>query len=298
MTPFRFGPAGRQLYGVHHPAAPGPAPRSAVLLCNPFGQEAVRTHRMYRVLAERLARSGVHVLRFDYLGTGESSGDDGDGHLALWQDDLIAAHRELHRRSMRAKVTWVGARLGATLAALAASREPALAERLLLWEPVLDGAAYLDTLVHDHARALARSYSLVPDAFQRPPVHELMGFEVSPLLLAQLRALNATAVAPLQARAVTLVAPPDHADTQALALAYREAGVRPDVVPFTHAFDWTSEEAINTALVPHEAVQLIADTVTASIAPPAPAGAPAVPGRALPSAASASIAPSAPAARP
>lgn len=262
MTPFRFGPAGRQLYGIHHPAAPGPATRSAVLLCNPFGQEAIRTHRMFRVLADRLARNGVHVMRFDYLGTGDSSGDDADGNLALWEDNVLAAHHELYRRSMRARITWIGARLGGTLAALAAAREPELAERLLLWEPVLDGPAYLDAIARDHARALARSYGLLPEQFKAPAPNEAIGFEMSDTLVTQLRALGGTHVGPLRARGVTLIAPPQHADTQRLALAYRESGCRADVLAFEHGFDWTSEEALNTALVPHDAVQLLADTVT------------------------------------
>ena len=62
MIPFRFGLPTRQLYGVFHPAAQPRTPAIGVTLCNPFGQEAVRTHRLYRIMAERLARAGLRRL--------------------------------------------------------------------------------------------------------------------------------------------------------------------------------------------------------------------------------------------
>ena len=74
MTPIQFGPADRRLFGLLQPAQ-GNATRTGVVLCNPMGQEAVRVHRMYRVLADRLNRAGLHVLRFDWFGSGDSAGD-------------------------------------------------------------------------------------------------------------------------------------------------------------------------------------------------------------------------------
>jgi len=264
MTPFRFGPPQRQLYAVHHPAAPGPARRAGVLLCNPFGQEAVRTHRMFRVLADRLARAGMHVLRFDYHGTGDSSGDDADGHLDAWRDDVLLAHQELHRRSMGAEITWIGARLGATIAALAARQSPDLAEHLVLWEPLADGRAYLAAMVEHHRHALALSFGVVPPVYRHVPSREAMGFEMSDKLLAQFRELTPASLAGLRARRATLIAPPHDRGAAAFAQAFRAQGASIDVVNFDHGFDWASEEALNTALVPHEAVALLAERVVPS----------------------------------
>jgi alpha/beta superfamily hydrolase len=74
MTPLLFGSADAPLYGVHH--APQAAPqRTGIVLCYPFGQEYMRAHRACRQLAMLLAKKGYHVLRFDYSGTGNSSGD-------------------------------------------------------------------------------------------------------------------------------------------------------------------------------------------------------------------------------
>ena len=144
MIPIHFGRPDRTLFGIYHEATE-PAP-TAVLLCPPFGQEAIRAHRLYRVLAERLARAGIAALRFDYYGTGDSLGDDLDGDLTGWQDDVLSAHRELVRRCQAKAVVWMGLRLGASLAALAARQAPAELARLVLCTPVVDGRAYLAQL--------------------------------------------------------------------------------------------------------------------------------------------------------
>lgn len=261
MIPFRFGPPSRQLHGVHHPAAPGRSPAPAVLMCNPFGQEAVRTHRMYRVLADRLARGGVHVLRFDYHGTGDSSGDDTDGNLDIWQEDILLAHQELQRRAAGASVSWLGARLGASLAALACMKAPAAPARLLLWEPIADGRAYLDKLAAQHRTALRQSFGLVPKAFQRPPVNEALGFGMSDALVDGLRALKPSALDALRCADIVVIAPGRDAAAAQLASRCRSHGSNVQLQAFDHAFDWASEEALNTALVPQEAVKLLATLI-------------------------------------
>ncbi len=267
MTPFRFGPPQRQLFGIHHPASPGHARRTAALLCNPFGQEAVRTHRMFRVLADRLARAGVHVLRFDYHGTGDSSGDDTDGHLEAWRNDVLLAHQELHRRSMGAAITWVGARLGATIAALAARQSPDLPDHLILWEPLADGPAYLGAMAEHHRHALVQSFGVVPSVHQHTPTREAMGFELSDLLLEEFRHLTPASLAGIQARRATLIAPPHDHGTAVFADALRAQGTPVTTVNFHHGFDWASEEALNTALVPHEAVTLLAEHIVPAAQP-------------------------------
>ena len=104
----------------------------AVLLCNPFGEEAVRAHRAYRVLAQRLEAAGYATLRFDYAGTGDSGGDSDAFTPDDWIDDIAAAADELRRLAGVSRIVLAGLRLGATLAAHAAQRSDVRAAHVVL----------------------------------------------------------------------------------------------------------------------------------------------------------------------
>ncbi|QBQ98402.1 alpha/beta hydrolase [Paraburkholderia pallida] len=106
-------------FGWLHPAEG----RMGVVLCNPFGYDALCTHRGWRKLAERIAAAGMPVLRFDYPGTGDAEGmEDDPGRVEAWLASLGAAVRHLRATTGVTRVALVGLRLGATLAALAAER--------------------------------------------------------------------------------------------------------------------------------------------------------------------------------
>lgn len=261
MIPFRFGAAGRKLHAIYHEVATRSASVAGVLICNPFGQEAVRTHRMFRVLADRLARAGVPVLRFDYFGTGDSDGDDTDGELEAWCADVVAADRELRRRARCEDTLWVGARLGATLAALASARAARPPRRLVLWEPVTSGSAYLGSLRADHTRALVDSFLITPEALDLQARGEVIGFAISERLEGELGALREPALDVVRAGEVVLLAPSENRPVADLARRLSAAGQRCRRVTLDHAFDWTSEEALNTALVPAAALDVVHATI-------------------------------------
>lgn len=264
MIPFRFGPAGRQLYGAFHKPDTRIANASAVLLCNPFGQEAVRVHRLYRVLADRLARAGHSVLRFDYLGTGDADGDDETPGLPQWIDDLLLAHRELQARAGTSPTVWIGARLGAWLAARASARLTHSLHGLVLWEPVADGAAYL--------RELAQAHTDAQHNLLRPPVvhadalrDEAIGFGVSEEFKTAVAAISAGDYAGVRAARAHWVTNPNRPPPLATQAALRSAMPSAIENRLDIAFDWTSEEALNTALVPNEAVRLLAALATTGV---------------------------------
>jgi pimeloyl-ACP methyl ester carboxylesterase len=137
-----FGGPARSLFGVLHepPSAAGP-PR-VLVLCAPLWREGIRAHRVLRQLGVRLAKLGLSVLRFDYTGAGDSAGDTEDGDVATWLGDIAAAVDEAKRTKGVVRVTLLGLRFGATLAALAAAARGDV-ERLVLWEPVREGRRYL-----------------------------------------------------------------------------------------------------------------------------------------------------------
>ena len=253
MLPIHFGGDSRRLFGMFHARNPAMAARSAVLLCNPFGREAVQLHRLYRVLADRLIRAGCDVLRFDYFGTGESAGEDGDANLEQWASDVLTAHAELARRSANPQVVWVGARLGALLAQRMAARAPLA--RLVLLDPIADGRDYLDMLREQHFDTLIES-----ERRRLPPrtatfrddetqyLDEASGFAVPRAFCDSLRAIRFSPEA--VAGDTVVICDSETSNGRALAAAAMTApGLR--MVNFSHGADWTS------SLVPAPVLNLL-----------------------------------------
>jgi len=264
MTPMLFGPPERQLMGLFHPAEHKEGqPRLAVLLCPPLGQEQIRTQRLFRVLADRLTRSGIDAFRFDYYGTGDSGGDEEEGEFEGWQRDIAAAHAQLQQLcGGTVRTVWLGARLGASLAALAAHAAPHGPARMVLWDPVVNGAAYLDELRAAHVDAIEQSYCIPerdlrrrlaqdPDAF----TDDLIGFAASPLLRHQLRALSAQRLPLAPLDDTTVLADPGDGPVVHWVDGQRSRELPVQLSPFQHPLIWTSDPHPNNAMVPAEVLQ-------------------------------------------
>ena len=103
------------------------------------------SHRVLYQLAVKLSRRGIHVLRFDYYGCGDSAGDFEQGSLGQWVRDIHRASIELARQSNLSLISVLGLRLGATLALMAASQSDHFSS-LILWQPILEGPRYLKEL--------------------------------------------------------------------------------------------------------------------------------------------------------
>lgn len=206
---FFFGNPDSQLFGAYHPAVGGGRDH-AVLLCYPIGHEYSRAHWAYRRLATQLSRGGFAVLRFDYRGTGDSFGAADEVLPENWVQDIKLAAREVKKLSGAKKISLVGARFGAILAATAADSELA-ADQLVFWDPVLNGAAYPKSLKKMHVEMLA--YATRHPAPARPDELEEMLGHAYPLALqnsiaqAELEKTRSNAVA---RRVVTVVSEEGH----------------------------------------------------------------------------------------
>lgn len=154
-----FGSPGRPLFGwlyLPERAAAG------VVLCPPIGREELIVHPSLRLLAERLAAEQVAALRFDYTGTGDSSGDpDALPGIGTWIDDVREAVAALRRAGVP-RVVLLGMRTGALLAARAARRVDVAG--LVLWDPCETGQQFL-----------REQRFLCPEPAELPGLREIQG---------------------------------------------------------------------------------------------------------------------------
>jgi alpha-beta hydrolase superfamily lysophospholipase len=140
-----FGPSDRPLCGwLHGPLEDGA--RGGVLLAPPLGREAFGARHALDALAKALARRGFVVLRFDYDGTGDSSGHLNDpARDRAWVDSVVEGLGLLSSMGLTS-ISGVGLRLGATLLGVAAAERDAQFTSLVLWDPCESGRSYLREL--------------------------------------------------------------------------------------------------------------------------------------------------------
>ena len=188
--PLYFGAPERPLFGFYHPPAGARARGTAVLLCNPLGDDLIRAHRPFRHLAEDLAAAGFPVLRFDFDGTGDSAGDERDSNrVATWRADVGRAAAELRARSGVDRLALVGLRLGGTFAALGAADLGGI-DALVLWGAYDNGGAF----VSEATKAHKMHVMLQPASFSGgPPAsdgQEALGFLLATQTIADLGAVD------------------------------------------------------------------------------------------------------------
>jgi alpha/beta superfamily hydrolase len=168
--PFFFTRGDAQLFGMLHVPA-GTVSRVGFVLSHPFAEEKLWSHRVYVTFARALAARGHAVLRFDYMGAGDSSGQTPDSSLETHLADLAAAVAELRaRHPATQQIGLVGLRLGASFAAILAERaiaDDSLAALrgapLVLWDPVRDGEAYFQELLRTNLSTQLAVYGQIQE---------------------------------------------------------------------------------------------------------------------------------------
>lgn len=258
MQPFYFGTSEQQLFGVYHAAESGSSKRAGVVLCHPVGHEYLRAHRAFRNLAAALASQGFHVLRFDYFATGDSAGDGSQLSVRQCLSDLETAIDELKDIAGVTKVSLVGLRLGATFAALAGSRRSDV-DRMALWDPVMDGSAYVAELQGLQRRWLEDR--LGARAGIEHEHAELIGLPLSDALRRELGQIKLTATSALARTPVSLFASQEEHACRTFHddLAAARGAVSLAVVPGSN--DWNNGELVHQILLPHAMIRTIASAL-------------------------------------
>ncbi len=192
-----FDSGGERLFGWLHRSRNEPQANVGVVICKPFGYEAICAHRGVRAFAEAIAAAGMPALRFDYLGTGDSAEISPDAdQIQNWTRDVLAAADELRARTGVQQVCLLGFRLGALLATLAAAERKTFSA-LIVISPIVSGRRYLRELRTTRmAASLGLDHSESP--IDKQPASaggmEVSGFSFSPATLATLATVDLAAL--------------------------------------------------------------------------------------------------------
>ena len=249
MNPFFFGSSQQPLYGVYHPPKARVPRRTGVVLCYPLWQEYMRAHRAFRQLAMLLSKAGFPVLRFDYFATGDSGGAGEEGEVSRWVADIGTAIDELKDMASVPKVSLVGLRVGAALAAAAAVRRTDL-EQVLLWDPVVSGARFVEHVMARHGVA---------------PVHGngkgtsgtigIDGFPLTDSMRRGLQGIDLLEASAPGARELLVVVSEEREDYGALRKRLEERRVKARYSHIPSAGNWDEIDKFGSALLPQQIIQ-------------------------------------------
>lgn len=128
-----------RLFACYHPPGGAGSQRLAVI-CPPLFDEYRRTYKALAELAAALAQAGLHVLRFDYEGTGDSAGELQDVTAQTWMDNIYQVIEEGIALTGAEKVSLIGVRVGANLAV---NSTHSSVDRHVLWDPFPKGKDFL-----------------------------------------------------------------------------------------------------------------------------------------------------------
>lgn len=137
--PVVYDSEGQQVYAVLHRPVSAEPPYPAVAIFHGLVGSKVQPHRLYVMLSEELARTGVASLRIDFRGRGDSEGEtidmtpDADIADATGALDLLAAHPEIDA----ARLGLLGHSWGGVVAAVLAGRDQRVGP-VVLWNAAAD----------------------------------------------------------------------------------------------------------------------------------------------------------------
>ena len=204
--PVFIGQPGQKLFAQLF--RPQGAPKLALVICPPYGYEAVLAHSRLRQLAFALADAGHAVLHLDYAGCGQSQGDNDHGNcVEPWLQSINEALDFLHLNFGSVRLGLVGLRLGVTLGAACAARRGDV-----------DVLVAMESVVHArrHVRELRMMQSQPSEVMQGDAkLFEAAGFCMSLVTREAMEALDLCKEDALPAARVLMLSSKDAANDQA-----------------------------------------------------------------------------------
>lgn len=199
IEPFFFGP--RNAFACYRPSSELASQRLLVI-CPPLFDEYRRCYRALSDLANACAMQGMHVIRLDYSGTGESAGTPADFTVKDWIDDIHCAIEEGIALTGAESIALAGVRFGATLAMQCSHQA---VKYFVLWDPVASGEEYSQWLSAVDREIDASHRSLAKMANEKFEEMKYELFELGEKLKAGIAALSVNKPADADARPVNVV---------------------------------------------------------------------------------------------
>ncbi len=194
--PFFFPGENYNLFGILH-CPEGIDVVGGFVFCHPFAEEKLWTHRVFVSFARELAKLGFAVLRFDYMGHGDSEGDFSDSTVETRMSDIDHAIATIKTEiNGLDRVNLLGLRFGATLAALKAGQRNDI-NRIILWDPIIDGSRYMQEILRTNLTTQLAVYGKVTQnrealvaKMKSGATVNIDGYELSCDLFEQVSAIN------------------------------------------------------------------------------------------------------------
>lgn len=127
---------------LYHTPHPDKKCLGGFIYVHPFGEEMNKSRRMVALQARVFAAMGFGVLQIDLFGCGDSQGEFVNARWDIWKQNLEVARNWLEKR-ITAPISLWGLRLGALLALDFARSSKKKFERIILWQPVINGELFL-----------------------------------------------------------------------------------------------------------------------------------------------------------
>ena len=264
METFYFGAPPKLLFGAYHPAQEIKDRKVGVILCYPIINEYLRAHRAFVRLATQLAAEGFHVLRFDYFGCGDSYGDDDDGSLLEWTENLSTAIDELKHGCDASHICLIGLRMGASLALQAAEKRNDI-DTMVLWEPIVDGEDYVREIkrLHLESAVIEGMPKAVKDQTGADRHLEILGFRITDILLDELLKLDLLSMEKSPAKRILHIGNSDDYDRRDFMNHLKHLGTDVEEANISCASIWLEGDNESYAgLVPVNALEHIVKWVT------------------------------------
>ena len=164
----------------------------AVIFVPPFAEEMNRSKRMYVLCARLLADAGIHSLCFDFIGTGDSSGEWGDFNYSDWKNNLIDVYRLA--KKFAPKISLVTLRDSALISLNLIKQADIQIDKCVLWDPIDSGEVLIRQLVRMKiASAMAGDLKKITtkevlESVEQSGFLEVGGYHVSSELINQIKA--------------------------------------------------------------------------------------------------------------